>query len=121
MFSSDRVQMRRVFVDAWRKYRNHEPLEPLERLIAEVVRQHPEYHPLLATDAALLQRDFGAEDGQSNPFLHMGLHISLQEQAGSDRPIGIRDLYRQLIGRLGDAHAAEHRLMECLGLNLWEA
>jgi len=121
MFGSDRIQMRRIFVDAWRKFCNHEPLEPLERLVAEVVQQHPEYHSLLIADAAALQRDFGSEGGQSNPFLHMGLHISLREQVGTSRPQGIRDLYQRLVGRLGDVHAAEHQLMECLGLSLWEA
>ena len=121
MFSPDRSQMRRVFVQAWRKHRDQAPLEPLERLVAEVVRAHPEYHRLLEAGEAALDRDFLPEGGETNPFLHMGMHIGLQEQLGTDRPAGIRDLHRQLALRLGDAHAAEHQMMECLGLALWEA
>jgi hypothetical protein len=51
----------------------------------------------------------------------MAMHISLREQVGTDRPVGITRLHRQLAQRLGDVHEAEHRLMECLGRMLWEA
>ena len=121
MFSPDRTSMRRVFTDAWRKFRNREPLQPLEQMVAEVVRQHPEYHRLLEQDRNALDKEFLPEGGETNPFLHMGMHISLQEQLGADRPAGIRGLYQDLAGKLGDAHEAEHQMMECLGLSLWQA
>ena len=121
MFGDDRTGMRRVFVEAWRKQQAGEAMEPLEQLIATVVRQHPEYHRLLEDPEAALDRDFLPEAGETNPFLHLGMHLSLQEQIGSDRPPGITPLYRQLVSQTGDAHRAEHRLMECLGQMLWEA
>jgi len=113
--------MRRVFMDAWRKYQAREPLQPLERIVADVVRLHPEYHPLLEQDKDALEREFLPEGGAVNPFLHMGMHISLQEQLGADRPCGIRELYQRICTRLGDPHQAEHQMMECLGASLWEA
>ena len=121
MFSPDRTSMRRVFTDAWHKYRNREAIQPLEQVVAEVVRQHPEYHRLLEQGEEALDKDFLPEGGETNPFLHMGMHISLQEQLTSDRPPGIRGLYQHLAGQLGDAHEAEHRMMECLGFSLWQA
>lgn len=121
MFSPDRNSMRRVFLDAWRKYQNREPLQPLEQLVAEVIRLHPEYHRLLEGGDDTLSKDFLPEDGETNPFLHMGMHISLQEQLSSDRPTGVRSIYQQLATQLGDSHKAEHQMMECLGLSLWEA
>ncbi len=121
MFGDDRTGMRRVFVEAWRKQQAGEAMEPLEQLIATVVRQHPEYHRLLERPDQTLDRDFLPEAGETNPFLHLGMHISLQEQIGSDRPAGITLLYRQLVLRTGDAHSAEHQIMECLGQMLWEA
>jgi hypothetical protein len=121
MFAPDRNSMRRVFVDAWRKFQNNEPLQPLEQVVAEVVKQHPEYHRLLNAGENVLDREFLPEGGQTNPFLHMGMHISLQEQIGTDRPPGIRDLHRRLSLQQGDAHEAEHRMMECLGHSLWQA
>ncbi len=121
MFSNNRETMRRVFIDAWRKSQSSEPLQPLEQLVAEVVRKHPEYHRLLEADDKALQREFLPEGGETNPFLHMGMHISLQEQIGTDRPAGIRDLYRRIAESIGDPHEAEHRMMDCLGLSLWEA
>lgn len=95
-------------------------MSPLEQIVAQVVEQHPEYHALIE-DPDAPERDFPVEGGQTNPFLHMGMHITLAEQLGSDRPAGIRALYRRLAERTGDAHAAEHRMMECLGSILWEA
>lgn len=121
MLTSDRTRLRRVFLDAWRKARQGLPLEPLERLVAQVIGEHPEYQSLLEQGDAGLDQDFTPEGGQTNPFLHLGMHISLQEQLLADRPDGIRDLYQQLARRRGDAHQAEHELMECLGLALWEA
>lgn len=121
MYSNDRSTMRRVFADSWRKANEGSPLEPMERLIAEVVRLHPEYHGLLQSDADKLDRDYLPEGGETNPFLHMGMHITLQEQLGTDRPVGIRAAYSQLVQNIGDAHSAEHQMMECLGLALWEA
>jgi hypothetical protein len=121
MFSSNRAAMRGAFMDAWRKFRRSAPLEPLERLIAEVVRQHPEYHKLLEKPEQVLDKDYLPEAGETNPFLHMGMHLSLQEQIGTDRPPGIRALYERLVLRSSDAHESEHRMMECLGRVLWEA
>jgi hypothetical protein len=121
MFGQDRDSLRRFFLDAWRKRQAGEPLEPLQQLIAEVVGQHPEYHALLDDPDGALAAEFTPEGGQSNPFLHMGMHITLAEQLGSDRPAGIRDLYQRIAPPGADRHQAEHRMMECLGLVLWEA
>lgn len=119
MFGQDRTGLRRFYVDCWNKRQGDLPLEPLERLVAEVVAQHPEYHAWLREDA--LDREWTPEMAQTNPFLHMGMHVTLAEQLGSDRPAGIRDLYRRIVQRHPDLHGAEHRMMECLGLVLWEA
>lgn len=120
LFGNDRTALRRFYQEAWRKRRANEALEPLERQVAEVVSEHPEYHALIESDAALAQ-DYTPEMGQSNPFLHMGMHLAIREQLGSDRPPGIAAAYRTLLLRLGDAHEVEHRMMECLGQALWEA
>ncbi len=97
------------------------PLQPLEQLIAEVVTQHPEYHPLLEAPEAVLERDFSPESGGGNPFLHLAMHLTLREQLTTDRPPGIADLHHQLCLRAGNAHAAEHELMECLAEMIWES
>ena len=120
LFGNDRTALRRFYYEAWRKLREGAALEPLERQVAEVVREHPEYHALLESDAAL-DRDFTPEGGQSNPFLHMGMHLALREQLAGNRPDGIVSAYQRLLLRLSDAHEAEHRMLECLGSALWEA
>jgi hypothetical protein len=121
LFSTDRSQLRQLFIEAWRKQQQAMPMQPLEQMIGEVVLAHPEYHGLLADPAQVLDKDFPPEAGESNPFLHMAMHISLQEQIASDRPSGIAALHQRLAQRLGDVHQAEHQLMECLAQMLWEA
>ena len=121
MFSQDRDSLRRYLAAAWAKASAGEPLEPLEHQIADLVRGHPEYQPLLADPEAAVGRDFAPEAGQTNPFLHLGLHLALLEQVTTDRPAGVRDRYQALVRRSGDAHVAEHLAMECLAQALWEA
>ncbi|MCP3667247.1 MAG: DUF1841 family protein [Gammaproteobacteria bacterium] len=121
MFGNDRGAMRKVFFNAWNKAEEKQSLDPLEQLIVETVGQHPEYHVLLNDQDSSLDKDFSPDGGETNPFLHMGMHISLLEQIQSDRPGGIRIHYQQLTRKYGDAHQAEHQMMECLGLALWEA
>lgn len=121
MFGNDRAPIRRIFFQAWQKKRNDQPLEPLERLLAQIIQEHPEYHKLLENSDAAVDKDFLPEGGQTNPFLHLGMHVSLQEQIQTNRPAGILDLYQQLANKIGDTHETEHQLMECLGQMLWEA
>jgi len=121
MFGQDRNQMRQYFQTCWQKFRAEQPLEPLEALIAGVVADHPEYHALIESDDSALEKDYTPEDGQTNPFLHMGMHISIREQVQTDRPPGIKTAHEQLSNKLGDTHEAEHQIQECLGVSLWEA
>jgi len=121
MFTNDRTKMRKVFTDAWRKHQDKQPMEPLEQVIANILEQHPEYHKLMRDPAAALDKDFTPEGGQSNPFLHMSMHIAIQEQLSTNRPAGIAGLYQQITQQIGDPHEAEHQIMECLGQMLWEA
>ena len=121
MFGQDRNELRRMFFNCWHKAQKNEALEPLENLIAEIIRLHPEYHDLLSDEQTHLDKDYTPEMGQTNPFLHMAMHISIQEQLQTDRPVGIRLLYQQLMLKMSNAHEVEHQMMECLGQMIWQA
>jgi hypothetical protein len=116
-----RGELRRAYVEAWRRYRNGERLEPLQAQIARLIAEHPEYHALLDADAAAVEAEFLPEAGVQNPFLHLGLHLTIREQVSTDRPPGIRALHASLTLRLGSVHEAEHRMLEVLGELLWES
>lgn len=120
MFGQNRQELRRFFLTSWQKRLAGDPLQPLETLVTQVIEQHPEYHRLLG-DEDRLARDFSPETGETNPWLHMGMHITLAEQLGSDRPPGIRNVYTGITRSYDNPHDAEHAMMECLGLVLWEA
>lgn len=119
MFQS-RDEIRQIYLTVWNKLQARSLLEPMESVIAEVIEQHPEYHDHLNDSDDVKERDFTPEAGQTNPFLHMGMHIALREQASTDRPSGINAVYQQLVSSRGQ-HQAEHAMMECLGEALWNS
>jgi len=121
LFGQDRNQIRLFYCEAWRKYRAGLPMEPLEDMVAGVIQDHPEYHALLEDSDQALGKDYPPEMGESNPFLHMGMHIAIQEQISTGRPQGIRQYYQAALPRFGNAHELEHRLMECLAEMIWQA
>lgn len=121
MYGQDRRQMREVFFRAWQRHSAQQPLTGVEPLLISVALRHPEYHPLLQDPAANEERDWTVETGQSNPFLHMGMHIAIEEQVNLDQPPGVREHYHALLRQGLDGHAVQHRMMDCLGEMLRQA
>lgn len=120
MFNPSRDQARNFFIETWRKYREKEVLTPLETLAADLIALHPEYHPVLE-DPESVDRDFPPESGQINPFLHLSLHLAIEEQLSIDQPPGIRAAFEAARERHGDHHAALHDVLECLGETIFNA
>lgn len=120
MFSNDRDSLRQFYFTSWQKYQNKQELDPLEQQIVAVIQKHSEYHSFLADDEKAKQREFLPEMAETNPFLHMGMHLGLMEQILTNRPEGIAEVYQKLMVRLGD-HEAEHAMMECLAEAIWSA
>lgn len=116
IFGQDRNELRQMYIDAWRKSLNGELLSPLESQIAAVVAEHPEYHDVLSDAEAA-----DPPPDQTNPYLHLGLHMALREQLATDRPAGITAAFRRFLAHSGDGHEAEHRFIDCLAETLWEA
>ncbi|MCW9089087.1 MAG: DUF1841 family protein [Gammaproteobacteria bacterium] len=121
LFGQNRDQLRRFYIESWRKQREKAPMSPLEAQIAEVVALHPEYYALLEDEERAIDQEFSAESGQGNPFMHMGMHLGLREQLSTDRPAGIKAVHDALERKIGDTHETEHRMMECLGQVMWDA
>lgn len=122
MFSPSRDQARRFLAGAWRKRCARLPATPMEVLAADIVTLHPEYHELLAGDDEALGRDWTPEQGETNPFLHLSLHLAIEEQLSIDQPAGIRATFAQLLANHhGDRHAALHVVLDCLGETVWRA
>lgn len=118
MFNPSREQVRDLFFDTWRKYRAGEPLAGIETLALEAILLHPEYHPVLDDPARWRERDYVDE---TNPFLHMSLHIALMEQLSIDQPPGIAALFERLLAVTGDRHEALHEALECLAETVWRS
>jgi len=118
MFDPTRDQARELFFGAWRKYRAGEPLAGMDSLGLGVILLHPEYHAILELPARYRDQDYV---GEANPFLHMSLHVALEEQLSIEQPPGIGERFRALLARHGNRHDALHEAIECLAETLWRA
>lgn len=118
MFDPSREQARQLFFGTWAKYRAGQPLEGLEPIVLQVILLHPEYHELLSHAERSAGRDYTDE---ANPFLHMSLHLALEEQLSIDQPPGIARLFEELMEKKGDRHGALHDALECLAETMWRA
>jgi hypothetical protein len=116
-----RDQLRRMYLESWRKFSARAPLEPLEAQLAAVIAEHPEYIAWLEAGEEALGAEFTPEGGQQNPFLHLGLHLAIREQVATNRPAGIAEIHQKLAARLGGTHEAEHAMLEPLAEAIWEA
>lgn len=119
-FGNTPEEIRKVYIETLRKHQEKRPLSPLEASILDVILRHPEYHTFLQAENNLETR-FLPELGQTNPFLHMGLHLAIQEQVQTNRPTGIAPLYKKLLEHYKDLDIVEHAMMERLAEALWQA
>jgi hypothetical protein len=121
MFQPSQLDVRRFFCETLRRERAREPLEPMQALAATWIAEHSEYHAELADLDAALAADYRVEDGRTNPFLHLSMHLTISEQCAIDQPRGIRQAVELLAARRGSLHDAHHEVMECLGEMVWQS
>ena len=117
MFTSDRSKQRQYLKQAWGKYTKQEQLEPLELQLAKIVEKHPEYQNLINN----LNSEYFPEQGSVNPFLHINLHLTLQDQLAMDQPKGIRGIHNKLLVKIKDEHEVEHLMMELIAEMIFNA
>ena len=121
MFNPSRDEARLFLFETWRKRRAGELLTPLEDLVAQLIEKHAEYHELLADPARYQDQDYAPEHGASNPFLHLMMHLTIEEQISIGQPHGIRAHFQRLAAHYQSEHDAQHRMMECLAEMIWQA
>lgn len=121
MFNPTRDDVRRFFCEVWRKHRERSVLTPIETAALKWILVHPEHQGALADAQSAVAEEFTVERGRTNPFLHLSLHLALDEQLAIDQPPGIRAAFARIARRCGDPHDAAHLAMECLGEIVWHA
>jgi hypothetical protein len=121
MFNPSRAQAREFLFDLWEKHGSGAALTPLESMALAIVLEHPEYHPFLGDRGRYLERDWKPEGGDTNPFLHLQMHLAIEEQVSIDQPPGIRATVEALARKHGSMHEARHEVMDCLAEVLWNA
>ena len=121
MFNPTRDQVRQFFFDAWRKHRERAPLSGMDHVAVDVILLHPEYQPVLNDPERYQEREYRPEAGDTNPFLHLSMHLAIEEQLSIDQPPGLKAEFARLAAKSGDRHAACHEVMECLAETVWRS
>jgi hypothetical protein len=121
MFNPSQEDVRRFFCSVYAKSRNAQPMDAIEILAAQWIAEHPEYHADLRDQDAAISRIYPEGSGQTNPFLHLSMHLSISEQCSIDQPRGIRQAVELLTHKRQSLHIAHHEAMDCLGTMLWES
>jgi hypothetical protein len=121
MFNPSQDDVRRFFCAVYAKAQAYAAQDAIETIANQWITEHPEYQADLQDADAAVARVYDGSDGQTNPFLHLSMHLSITEQCSIDQPRGIRQAVELLTARRGDLHLAHHEVMEELGTMLWEA
>jgi len=121
MFNPSQQDVRRFFCETLRKHHAHEILSPLEAIAADWIDEHPEYHEILSDVDAALEANYSIDQGQTNPFLHLSMHLSIAEQISVDQPKGVKAAFQALANKFNSEHEAHHQIMECLGEMIWNS
>ncbi|MGQ0442166.1 MAG: DUF1841 family protein [Methylophilaceae bacterium] len=121
LFNPSRDEVRDFFFDTWHHYKGLLPLSDLEKIGLSVILMHPEYHATLDKPAQFKHLTYFPEKGETNPFLHMSLHLSILEQISINQPSGIAEIYQQLKIKHQDEHLAQHDVLDCLAEIVWQA
>jgi len=115
--SLERDQLRKIFYEAWRKQTENLLTDPLESMIIEIILLHPEYYDIFDQPEKLSE----ITSQETNPFLHLSLHLAIREQISINRPQGIKAIYENLCKKFQDTHLAEHQMLKYLEQTLWDA
>ena len=121
MFTPSQADVRRFFCSVYAKAHTGQTLDAIEIIAGQWIEEHPEYHADLADTEAAVARMYEVEDGKTNPFLHLSMHLSISEQCSIDQPRGIRQAVELLTARRNSLHHAHHEAMDCLGQMVWES
>ncbi len=121
MFNPTRNEARQFLFEAWRKHRQGEVLTPLENMAVQAIEGHPEYHDLLADPETYRDRDYLPAHGEINPFLHLMMHLSIEEQLSIGQPHGVREEFARLARKFESGHQAQHAMMECMAEMIMQA
>ena len=121
LFNPSRDEVREFFFNAWSQFKAQKSLTDLEKIALGIINMHPEYHAILDAPEQYKSQQYFPELGETNPFLHMSLHLSILEQISINQPTGITDIYQRLKLKHLHEHDAQHTILECLGEAIWQA
>jgi hypothetical protein len=121
MFNPSQQDVRRFLCATYKKQQAKEILSPLEAIASDWIEQHPEYAKVLSDIEVAINADYSVEGGQTNPFLHLSMHLTIAEQVKVDQPRGVKMAFELLNRKHNSIHEAHHIMMECLGEMIWNS
>lgn len=116
MFNPSLEQARSFFIEVWNKYKLSRIMTPIEETTATWILKHPQFHNDLSNKESI-KNIYNSNCQESNPFLHLSMHLTVSEQLIIDQPYGIKAVYKKLIMN-NDPHTAAHKIIKCLTLTI---
>lgn len=121
MFNPSVNDVRNFFFDTYEKGERNLILTDLEKIAYSTILEHPEYRHVLSNRDKYMGANWLPESGETNPFLHLSMHVSIIEQLSINQPFGVKELYIELCQKYADEHEAQHHVMDCLAEMIWQA
>ena len=93
MYDVNTHDVRRFFAHVWQHRFSPLQLDGLQQKALRIIEAHPEYGPYLEDIEQYLDKEWKPEDGEGNPFLHMFIQLSLQEQSAFEQTLWLRSIF----------------------------
>ncbi|AGF49226.1 DUF1841 family protein [Candidatus Kinetoplastidibacterium galati] len=116
MFNPSLDQARYFFIEVWNKHKLSKTLTPIEKTTIACILEHPQFYKDLDNKESI-KNSYNSNFPESNPFLHLSMHLAISEQLLIDQPCGIKAAYNKLITS-NDPHTAIHKIIKCLTLTI---
>ncbi len=98
-----------IYNAVWEKMKKGEELSGDSEMIAEAMKEHPEFDPFWGVG----ETAFHPQEINGfivNPLVHTGLHVAIEKQLFNDDPVEVRLALKHLIEKGIPRHEAIHQI-----------
>ena len=94
-------------------------LSPEDKKLAEIMREHEEYHNQFEIADVLSEHEYDP-DKETNPFLHVTMHVIAETQLENRDPIEVYQFYNAMRKKKASHHDAVHLIGVVLTPLMWK-
>jgi hypothetical protein len=116
ILENDLQQLSRLQIfNIWKQHKSGGQLEGEEKVLAELMQAHPEYHETWDNADKSADKEYDPET-DVNPFAHLAIDVAVINQINQQSPIEVSRAYRRLrdkgLGHLDGIHTIDRVFVE---------